>query len=75
MAALEELQTRRAAYLAAELKILQSQEYQVGQGQNARRNQRAELAEVRAAIKELDDDIAKVQPGGRRSFRIVPGCR
>ncbi len=75
MATLEELQTRRAAYLAAELKILQSQEYQVGQGQNARRNVRAELAEVRTAIKELNDDIAKATPGVRRSFNVVPRCR
>ena len=75
MATLQELQDRRAAYIAAEQRILKSQEYQVGQGQNARRNQRADLAEVRAAIKELDDDIAKAAPGGRRSFNVVPRYR
>lgn len=76
MATLEELQERRAAYVAAELNVLKSQEYTVGQGMNARRNRRAELSEIRAAIKQLDDDIAALQAAGsRRVFNIVPGCR
>jgi hypothetical protein len=77
MATLEELQARRAAYAAAELKILQSQEYQVGQGGNARRNVRAELASVQALIRELDQDIERLQAqaagNGRRVGRIAPG--
>lgn len=76
MSTLEELQARRAAYVAAELKALQSQEYAVGQGMNARRNRRADLAEIRAAIKQLDDEIAALQAAGsRRVYNIVPGCR
>lgn len=71
-----ELQARRAAYLEAEAKILRSQEYQVGQGGNARRNVRAELAEVRAGIREIDTEIARLQnAGGRRVYNIVPGVR
>lgn len=76
MADLVELQTRRAAYIAAELKILKSQEYTVGQGGSARRNRRAELADVQAQIRELDTQIAQAQAaGGRRVYNIVPGCR
>ena len=73
---LADLQARRAAYAAAELKILQSQEYQVGQGGNARRNRRAELADIQAAIKDLDAQIDQLQPASveRRGYRIVPGC-
>lgn len=75
---LEDLQTRRAAYAAAELKILQSQEYQIGQGLTARRNKRADLEQVRMAIKEIDAQIAVIEgavaPGARRVYRIVPGC-
>lgn len=76
MSTLQELQTRRAAYVAAELKILQSQEYVVGQGGNARRNRRADLETVQATIRELDDQIARAQNATtRRVFNIVPGCR
>ena len=74
---LADLQTRRAAYAAAEMKILQSQEYQVGQGGNARRNRRADLVDIQTAIKDLDAQIDQLQPAGiaRRGYRIVPGCR
>ena len=75
MATLAELQTRRTAYVAAELKILQSQEYQVGQGGNARRNRRADLVDVQAAIKEIDAQIAALNGSVRGAYRIVPGCR
>lgn len=76
MATLEELQTRKAAYLEAEARILKSQEYTVGQGMNARRNRRAELADIQAAITKLDDQIAALQgAGARRVYRGVPGCR
>lgn len=80
MADLVELQARRAAYVAAELKILQSQEYQFGQGGNHRRNRRAELADVQAAIKDLDAQIAAAEvaantaTGGRRVYNMVPTC-
>ena len=73
---LQELKDRRTAYLAAELKILKSQEYSVGQGGSARRNRRAELEQVQTAIKELDAQIDAMQAtatgGARRSYRIIP---
>lgn len=78
MPTLVELQTRRAAYATAELKILQSQEIKVGQGGAARSNRRAELEQVQNLIRELDQDIAAEQArtsGARRSYRIVPGAR
>ena len=76
MPTLAALQTRRAAYAAAELKILQSQEYQVGQGGNARRSQRAELEQVQNLIRELDMQIEALQPTTqRRGYCIVPGRR
>lgn len=76
MATLEELTTRRAAYLAAELRILDSQEYQVGAGGNARRNRRAELENIQAGIRELDTQIASLQGATqRRVHYIVPSCR
>ncbi len=55
---LAQLQSRLDAYLAAEARILQSQEYTVGQGGTARRNRRADLAEVRDEITKLQIQIA-----------------
>jgi hypothetical protein len=77
MSALDDLRTRRAAYITAEAKILASQEYTVGQGGNARRNRRAELADVQAAIKDLDDQIAlhesaATASAARRVYRLTP---
>ncbi len=52
------LQSRLAAYIAAEQSILSgSQEYQVGQGSTARRLRRADLAEIRAEIKALSAQV------------------
>lgn len=74
MSTLADLQQRRAAYVEAELKILKSQEYQVGQGQTARRTRRADLETVRDAIKDLDAQIARLQAAGsRRVYRLVAG--
>jgi hypothetical protein len=53
-----ELVTRLAAYMASEAKVLQSQEYTVGQGGGARRNRRAELADIQAEISKLNAQIA-----------------
>ena len=83
MVDIAQLQARLAAYLAAELKILQSQEYQMGQGGNQRRNRRADLEQVRAAITEIKAEIAAAEAvagtatgaaGGRRIYNIVPTC-
>jgi hypothetical protein len=49
---------RLGEYLAAESKILQSQEYTVGQGGNARKNRRADLADVRDEITKINALIA-----------------
>lgn len=70
---LEELIARRASYLAAEAKILDSQEYQIGQGQTARRNRRADLAEVRDEIAKLSTQIAGLQSAasGVRRVRYI----
>ena len=70
---LEELIARRASYLAAESKILDSQEYQIGQGQTARRNRRADLAEVRDEIAKLSAQIADLQSAasGVRRVRYI----
>lgn len=57
MATLAELKTRKAAYLQAEARILESQEYTIGDGVANRRNRRADLADVRAQIAELDQLI------------------
>jgi hypothetical protein len=79
MPTLAELQARRDAYAEAELKILKSQEYSVGQGGGRRMNRRAELEVVQNQIRELDEQIEKLQASGtngaRRSYRVVPGCR
>lgn len=73
---LDELQTRRTAYLDAELRILKSQEYQIGQGSSARRNVRADLETVRVALKDLDAEIAAETAktsGARRMYNLTPG--
>ena len=67
---LEELIARRAAYLTAEAKILDSQEYQVGQGSSARRNRRADLAEVRDEIARLNLQIGSLQSAANRISRV-----
>ena len=72
MATLQELQDRRTQYLQAETRILQSQEYTVGDGSTARRNRRADLEQVRAAISEIDAEIQRLQAAttGRRVMYI-----
>lgn len=71
----EQLQARLDAYLAAELKILRGQEYTIGEGQTARRMRRADLAEVRDTIADLQrqiDDIDSTASGQRRVLYARP---
>jgi hypothetical protein len=76
---LAQLQARLASYLDAETRILQSQEYTVGQGGTARRNRRAELSEVRDEITKLNVQIAahSENPANRNVRRVRylrPNC-
>jgi hypothetical protein len=77
MATLAELQTRKAAYLVAETRILESQDYSIGDGVINRRNRRADLEQVRLAIKEIDAQIEALGGGatGPRQVRTVRVCR
>lgn len=74
METIAEMQARLAAYKASELKILQSQESQNGQGGTARRNRRPELDSVRAEIRAIKADIAAAEAAGagRRMYNLVP---
>ena len=64
-------QQRLDNYLAAEARILQSQEYTVGQGGTARRNRRAELEQVQAGIKSTQAEIATLQAAQSGARRIT----
>ncbi len=68
---LEQLQQRLQQYLEAEARILQSQEYTVGQGFAARRNRRADLEQVRAGIADCQQQIAQQQAVGARARRVI----
>jgi hypothetical protein len=68
---LEQLQQRLQAYLDAEAKILQSQEYTIGDGGTARRNKRAELDSVQAEITRLQALIAKAEAANRPRILYV----
>lgn len=67
----DQLQARLDAYLAAETKILAGQEYVIGQGETARRLRRADLAEVRAEIKSLDEQIAAIDNAAAGRRRVL----
>lgn len=71
MTPLELAQQRLDAYLAAEARILQSQEYTVGQGGTARRNRRADLEQVQAGIKAVRAEIDQLQAVANRARRIT----
>ncbi len=64
-------QQRLDNYLAAEARILQSQEYTVGQGGTARRNRRADLEQVQAGIKATQAEIATLQAAQSGARRIT----
>lgn len=79
MLSLAQLQARLDAYLAAELRILQSQEYTVGQRSSGRHNRRADLDVVRDEIAKLTVQIAAHPDNGaaravRRVRHLRPNC-
>ena len=70
---LERARIRLNAYYDAELKVLEGQSYQL----NGKTLTRANLSEIRSAIKELENLVAKLQAqtsgkARRKAFRIVP---
>lgn len=67
MTRLEYLRERLRLYRIAEQKILNSAEYQLGD----RRLRRPDLSAVRAAIKDLEDEIDMLERSGGRVRRIV----
>jgi hypothetical protein len=72
-----DIQTRLTAYREAELRILKSQEYVLSDGGVTHRNRRAELEQVRLAIKDLEVQLEKAQAaeaGRRRVVFIRPGA-
>ena len=71
MTPLELAQQRLAQYLDAEARILQSQEYTVGQGVTSRRNRRAELEQVQAGIKTVRAEIDQLHAVANRSRRVT----
>ena len=68
---LELAQQRLQQYLDAEARILQSQEYTVGQGGTARRNRRADLEQVQAGIKTVRAEIEQLQAVAGRARRVT----
>lgn len=67
---------RLQAYLDSEKRILESQEYTIGNGGAARRNRRADLEQIQNGIKQCQDKIelleAASKPRARRTFRLRP---
>lgn len=68
----ESLQERLDAYKAAELKVLSGQEYEIDTGGARRRLKRADLAEVRAAIANLQSQLDAANGTRRRIRYVVP---
>ena len=70
------LRDRLERYLEAGKKILDSQEYLIGNGESARKNRRAELETVREGIKDCQLQIDQLEaannPRVRRVMRIRP---
>lgn len=66
---LELAQDRLQLYLTAEAKILQAQEYSFPSG---RRVRKADLAEIRAEIRRLEERVTELTPGGGRVYQVAP---
>jgi hypothetical protein len=77
MATVVELEARKALYLEAEAKVLNRQEYTISDGIINRRFRLADLEQIRAAIKEIDAEIAAGGGGasGPRRVYTVRVCR
>ncbi len=67
----DQLQARLDAYLAAELRILESQDYTIGDGATARRNKRADLVEVRGEIAVLRNQLAVMDAAVNGARRVM----
>lgn len=67
---LTDLRARLQSYLDAEQRILQSQEYMIGNGGTARRNRRADLEQVRAGIADCERQIANLEAANARTRRV-----
>ena len=67
---LAQAEQRLQAYLIAERRILDSQEYMIGNGGTARRNRRADLEQVQNGIREVRAEIAQLQTTAQRGRRI-----
>jgi hypothetical protein len=76
MANLAELTARKALYLAAEAKVLAGQEYAISDGAINRRMRHADLEQIRAAITEIDSQIAALGGGaaGPRRVYVIRNC-
>lgn len=75
---LAQWQAELATLTAARDKVLSSQEYQVGDGGSARRNRRASIEHLQAAMAEARGNVERLMQrqggGARRVYRGVPGC-
>lgn len=68
---LEQAEQRLQAYLIAEKRVLESQEYMIGNGGTARRNRRADLEQVQNGIREVRAEIAQLQAVAQRGRRVT----
>lgn len=67
-----QLAARLAMYLAAEEKVLEGQEYVIGNGGSSRRLRRADLADIRAEIASLNSQIASAPDNPANTGRHKP---
>ena len=65
------LQARLDQYLAAEAKIVQKQEYTIGDGSTARRMRYADLADVSATIETLTAQIQRLDAQASGARRVM----
>lgn len=71
---LEQAQAQLAAWLAADLAVAKSQEYEIDTGNGRRRLKRTDAAEIRQKVAFWDAKVTALTPagaGGRRRIRYV----